>query len=297
MEFPGSQYAGDYEGWPEDRETMIVEPKLDGYRLSCVVDGFGKVSFHCREDEEPGWAENLGHLREALGSVRPFRSSMVDAELQATTWNETSHLVRRKRANMSDELKEQCRTQLKLHIFDLVPLEKPPSVYTLPRRRKPTEIIAMPFRARRQKLEAAFTSMPGDALSVLRLVPQFTEYEGAMVKDPTAPYALDDRTPWWLKLKPMISVDMVITGVVEGLGKHVGRLGALVCIDSKGRTVSVGGGFTDEQRENLWRRQKDLPGMEIEVKIQKSDVATARHPVFMRFRNEKNQAALVAKNV
>lgn len=49
------------------------------------------------------------------------------------------------------------------------------------------------------------------------------------------------------KVKPKETYDVSVTGMIEGTGKHKGRMGAL--LTSKGK---VGTGFTDEERERWW---------------------------------------------
>jgi ATP-dependent DNA ligase len=77
--------AREYEGWTAGEH--VVEPKLDGYRLCTVVSG-GAVTFHCGSAEQPEWAENLGHVAEALLSL-DLDGVMFDGEIMAATWNRT----------------------------------------------------------------------------------------------------------------------------------------------------------------------------------------------------------------
>jgi ATP-dependent DNA ligase len=201
---------------------------------------------------------------------------------------------------MDEATKAACAAELRFHLFDLVPLFAPRrEVKLTARQRKPTRIVDEPLRARRLRLEAALIDYRG---GVLRLTPQFPvssaeeldrvyaelldlEYEGVMLKDLSAPYALDDRVPFWRKLKPQKTIELRVTGTVEGLGKHFGRLGALRCVDAQGREVSVGGGFTDAEREELWARRAEITGAEVEVRVQDCGghlSVTARHPQFVR---------------
>lgn len=98
----------------------------------------------------------------------------------------------------------------------------------------------------------------------------------------------------WLKVKPEETVDVLITGAIEGIGKHSGRLGAL--LTAKGK---VGTGFSDKEREDLWARHTDfrLPGgllpepvigCTIEVScMQFTPDGMFRHPRFVRMRPDK----------
>jgi DNA ligase-1 len=81
-------------------------------------------------------------------------------------------------------------------------------------------------------------------------------------------------------------------GLEPGKGKHKGRMGAIVCglyVRRKlVRKISVGGGFTDELREEIWKRCEDYIGRVIEVRgWQVFDSGSLRHPQFVRFRDDK----------
>lgn len=87
----------------------------------------------------------------------------------------------------------------------------------------------------------------------------------------------------WLKVKPIETHDIPITGYGVGEGKHIGRLGFLKT--SKG---DVGTGFTDAERNELWKRREELVGSVIEVScMQMTPDGMFRHPVFIRERPDK----------
>lgn len=65
-------------------------------------------------------------------------------------------------------------------------------------------------------------------------------------------------------------------------------LGALICETEAGEPVKVGMGFTAAQKAEFWRDRASLIGKKIDVKIQmdaENDIV-ARHPVFLRFRDD-----------
>ena len=115
-----------------------------------------------------------------------------------------------------------------------------------------------------------------------------------MIKEPFALYECK-RTVSWLKLKPVITVDLTVVALEEGTGKNVGKLGALVCegTDSgKFIRVNVGSGLTDAQREAMWGSQSAVLGQVVEVKAdaitQNQDGSySLRFPRFERFRDDK----------
>jgi len=119
-------------------------------------------------------------------------------------------------------------------------------------------------------------------------------FEGVMIKDVTAPYECK-RNTFWLKYKPTITVDLEVVGVEEGTGRNKGRLGALVCAgsdDGKDITVNVGSGFSDGDRDSLYRDRNLVIGSTVEILcdvITQSQDGTysLRFPRFVRFRDDK----------
>ena len=116
-------------------------------------------------------------------------------------------------------------------------------------------------------------------------------YEGIMLKDLAAGYECK-RSANWLKLKPVITLDLTVTAVEEGTGKNQGRLGALICQgqdDGKQIYVNVGSGFSDAERDQIWQDGSAVIGQIVEVKAdavtQNQDgTYSLRFPRFVRFR-------------
>jgi DNA ligase-1 len=120
-------------------------------------------------------------------------------------------------------------------------------------------------------------------------------YEGVMIKDPNSTYRTK-RTDSWLKIKPFITVDLEIIGFEPGKpeSKFADTLGGLICRGTdQGKLieVTVGGGYSEELRDQIWSNRGKLPGRIVEIKgdaLTKSqgseDVWSLRFPVFMQFR-------------
>jgi DNA ligase-1 len=102
----------------------------------------------------------------------------------------------------------------------------------------------------------------------------------------------------WLKVKPIETYDVKVTGIIEGTGKHKGRMGALMT-----EMGIVGTGFSDAEREEWWAFvDRDITvGMlgrkpifaikinrTIEVEcMQLTPGGKFRHPRFLRIRYDK----------
>jgi ATP-dependent DNA ligase len=89
----------------------------------------------------------------------------------------------------------------------------------------------------------------------------------------------------WLKVKPEDTTDLLITGAVEGEGKHVGRLGAIDTVLGE-----IGTGFSDAERDELWAEFKagTLIGQTVECSyMHLTDDGKMRHARFERMRPDK----------
>jgi DNA ligase-1 len=116
-------------------------------------------------------------------------------------------------------------------------------------------------------------------------------FEGIMIKDIGAPYECK-RSSFWMKWKPVITVDLNIIGFEEGTGRNQGRLGAIICEgidDGKNIKVNVGSGYSDVDRDEYWLNKDSLVGHVVEVAAdavtQNQDgTYSLRFPRFVRFR-------------
>lgn len=127
--------------------------------------------------------------------------------------------------------------------------------------------------------------------------PQYKDWEGLMLRDAGAPYQYK-RTDKLLKIKQWQDIECKVVGVKAGIGKHLGRLGALI-VDYKGYVVAVGSGFNDQEREILWRELKEggrlydsLVNGELYIKVkyfeESQDVdgnISLRFPTYLCFRD------------
>jgi DNA ligase-1 len=279
---------------------VYVEPKLDGYRMAVCLSGKDSL-VRCRKDENPSWQHNVQHIVRQLLGVKAFDNCMVDGELTGKSWGELSKLVRLK--SPTKEQKQRILDEVNFTIFDVVQLRDSYAKAVVGGRgRKLIPYSNELHSDRRQRiLEILFDSPTPYNLrctageraesddQVWKIYAKFVRqgFEGGMVKL-DKPYFFD-RTPYWLKIKPTKTMDLKVVEVVEGLGKHTGRMGALMAVSNNGDEIGVGTGFSDAQREDIWKRRKVIVGQHIEIRCQDDNVASARNPVFIRFRNDSNK--------
>lgn len=131
-----------------------------------------------------------------------------------------------------------------------------------------------------------------------RLYEQFVSqgFEGAMLKNPNGLYTFA-RNATWQKLKPFDTLDLKVVNLIEGTGKYINSLGAIVVegeVDGKLIRTEVGSGFSDAARQAIWKRGKAVLDDVVEVRFQditqaqdEKDVFSLRFPSFKGFREDK----------
>lgn len=280
----------------DDRLTFpcAVEPKLDGFRITCI-DGKGYT-------RNGNTYETLIHHATVLREAAEDASIAVDCEFMAQNWNETSKLLKRQK----DIDHDRIRGEVTAHIFDVV---CPESVGKVPykERRFAVEYVTQEARKRcggalRFSSTLARIANSREELDAIYEQCLSEGYEGVMVKSLDGVY-VPDRSPAWQKLKPEDTVTVTVEGwepqeglcpacsthdatgdkascnTCDGRGKieRPDVLGALLCRMEDGRKVRVGGGFTQAQREN----PESYVGHKIDVKGQ--DESQTGNEVTIRF--------------
>jgi DNA ligase 1 len=111
-------------------------------------------------------------------------------------------------------------------------------------------------------------------------------YEGAMIKFLDAPYKFG-RGYEVMKMKVFHDVDLPIDSLIEGTGKHTGKLGSVKVVFN-GVEVQVGSGFSDELRDAIWNDPDSFTGRIIEIRYQEvTPDGSLRFPTFVCFRNDR----------
>jgi len=278
----------------------LLDPKLDGVRLLTFIDIVDKTVTQYTRDGRIN--DNFTEISSNLANLIPHlkESIVLDGEVVSQNFQQLMTQLNRKEADTADaklalfdiirmqDFKngEYKVTQSKRHeqLVELIPLLQEltgDSVYVIP---KLTVNLNTPEGQETFKEFNNTTVMAG--------------FEGIMVKDPMAPYRCK-RADAWLKIKPKISVDLEITGVVPGdVGtKYENTMGAILCAgEEQGKPIelSCGSGFSDDLRNEIWELYTNTPekilGRIVEIEgdaISKSpnkETYSIRFPVFARFR-------------
>lgn len=123
------------------------------------------------------------------------------------------------------------------------------------------------------------------------------DYEGVVLKSGLSGLGKEMTA---CKIKREYTADFVVMGIAEGGGRLIGKMGALSGGQyENGKLVSVcsiGGGFTDAMREEIWNNSANYLGKVFEAKGKGLFKGGAlRHPVFSRWREDKLPTQCVRK--
>jgi DNA ligase-1 len=258
------------------RYSYVIEPKYDGLRCIAIVED-GTVTLLSRNGKE---FTSSDHLKpQLLKLAESIGDCVFDGELTAGNFNESVSAVKKK---------DQQDDSAVYNVFDVLDMVEWNNPIT-------------PYYQRRGYLTTAFGR--AGTLANLKLVPSHKVenedeafrfynrflsqgYEGGIVKNNQGLYRFK-RHKDWLKLKEVNEVDLRVESLVQGEGKYYGMLGALI-VKYKGKRVSVGAGFSDEERALWWKEPSLIQGKTIEVRYhQETPDGSLRHPRLYRIRDDK----------
>lgn len=256
---------------------VFVEEKLDGVRCLVYVDKQG-IQFLSRIGKN---IAGLDHLIPYMAMLAPLGEERVfDGELKGGDFNTTVSAVR----------SADAAPDVRLHLFDSVPLaDFKAGVCTQPqrsRRKMLAERVALLGKDSPVLLTRSWVVANQEEIYATYEQIRATGGEGVIVKDPEGHY-VTKRSKSWLKIKAVESEDLRVVGYFEGTGKYEGMLGGFI-IDRSGVKVSVGGGFTDQERETFWQMREQMVGAVIEVEYHEvTPDGSLRHPRFKAVRPDK----------
>ena len=277
--------------------SKLIEVKLDGVRVITIVYPDGRVDQFSRNGKE---LLNFELVKQQISTVAAsFTEPMVlDGEIMSSSFQDLMKQVHRKSNVKANDAV--------LNLFDVLPLKDFENGRCKTTQIKRSEYLQKWFAAHEDSLPNV-TVLAHEAvdLDTAEGKKRFKEintkaiaggYEGIMIKEPEAGYECK-RTVAWLKLKPFIEVSLTAVAVEEGTGKNVGRMGAVLFEgedDGKFIRVSVGSGWSDKDRDDIWARRKEIIGAVGEIRadaLTKSqdsdDVWSMRFPRFKVWRGFK----------
>jgi DNA ligase-1 len=276
----------------------LIEVKLDGVRVITIVYPSGRVDQFSRNGKE---LVNFPHVKEQIAEIaHSFTEPMVlDGEIMSSSFQDLMKQVHRKSNVKANDAV--------LNLFDVLPLADFEAGRCKTTQIKRSEYLQKWFAAHEESLPNV-TVLEHESVDLDTVAGQkrFKEinalaiaggYEGIMIKEPNAVYECK-RTVSWLKLKPFIEVTLTAVAVEEGTGKNVGRMGAVLfegTDDGKFIRVSVGSGWSDKDRDDIWRSRKAVLGQQGEVRADAVTQSQDNDTVFsMRFPRFKVWRGFVA---
>ena len=121
-------------------------------------------------------------------------------------------------------------------------------------------------------------------------------YDGLILRDTRSPWiAGTARNGELIKVKPSVTLDLRCNGVIQGEGKHAGKLGA-ISVSFNGVNSCVGTGFSDSERSEFWEGATTglgprIIGQIVEVECMCVNTnGTLREPRFKAVRWDKRKA-------
>lgn len=259
----------------KDQDNVGVEPKLDGIRCFAIVSG-NTALLYARS------GKIITNFDSTIGKeLSQLPDGCYDGEIMGEDFVSLMRQAYRKENVITEGTY--------LALFDYLPTEEWES------------------RIGKLSCKKRYESLTGFLLGCekyLQIVPRWTTstdyseiknlhdkfvsdgYEGAMVKNLSAPYKFG-RGYEIMKLKAFHDVDLKIEKLLEGTGRHTGKLGSVQVVFN-GVDVQVGSGFSDELRETIWNKPDDFVGRMIEVRYQEvTPDGSLRFPTFVCFRNDR----------
>lgn len=274
----------------------IVQRKEDGMRVNAIVRN-NTCEFRSRNGKQ---IELLGELEKEFIALANGSDVVFDGELLVLS--KEGQILDRQSGNgilnkaNKGTIKIEEAKMVNATVWDIIPYEN-----------FVQEICKVPYSSRFDDLSNRISNPLSDKVSLVEthFVDSYSEakgiferyledgFEGIILKDPNGVWE-NKRAKHQVKFKAELDCDLKIVGVQEGTGKYEGLLGAIICESSDGLLkVSVGSGFTDEQRKELSNENllDKIVTIKYNNKISNKDGSNSLFlPIFIEIREDKDIA-------
>ena len=273
----------------------IIEVKLDGVRVISILHCNGKVDMFSRNGKELLNFEKVKkQLADSISHQKITTSIVLDGEIVSKNFQELMKQIYRKDNLQNDDAN--------LYLFDFLTFDEFKKGKSIENQKERIKLLKKWFNSRKELLSNVkllnseiidlSTSEGNRRFVSINKSAVIDGFEGIMIKDPNAIYE-SKRSFHWLKLKPVIEISLKVTSVDEGTGRNKNKLGAVTAEgteENKRFKISVGSGFSDNQRISFWKEKDNLIGQIIEIKAdaitksQDGEFWSLRFPRFKTFR-------------
>lgn len=283
-----------------DGRKFGVTLKLDGFR--CVYMPKER-KFYTRQGQV---YEGIDHLIEECELISQGKY-VLDGELihrnydnlQSDELYRLTTSVARKKGNTPD------KKHLEFHVFDILPYDE---FVTGASKDTYEERMRLLFKQTHMTQGLDFVQrvtmlyMGDNQAMIYKLLDEVVSdgYEGLMVSLLDGVYQCK-RSKNLLKVKQFHDCDVLVKDVIEGTGKHKGKLGAITIMfehEGEYHTCDCGSGFSDSERTLYWENpslliDKIVTLKYFEVSKNKSGGYGLRFPTWTgRIRNDKNEISM-----
>lgn len=274
--------------WP-----AMVQLKMDGMRFNAIVKN-GKCEFRSRNGK---LIDILGELEDDFIYLSQGQDTVFDGEL---TVHDGNGIMDRKTGNgicnkaVKGTISIEEAKMVHATLWDKIPYGDFEKGYSsTPYKDRFSSISGTILTDRIHVVEYQYVENVGKAYHI------FQDYlesgqEGIILKNISSPWE-NKRSKHLVKFKGELECDLKVVDWVEGTGKNVGRLGALVLESRCGHLkVNVGTGFTDDDRNHINHGNSVGRVVSIKYNAKITDKQSGHYslflPVFIEFRDDKSVA-------
>jgi len=279
--------------WENMTYPCYVQNKEDGARSVMVVD---ENSIQLLSSS--GKTIDIGHLFTDMVNVNPSMKTIYDGELRVIDKDNGGYLSRKKGNGIINKcIKKTASTDEMNNVvficFDVAPYDDFLQGYWGYSTEYRYQFLARNLSKGSNQVVLVENHI---AHSYDEVVDYFNNAlsrgeEGVIVKSLTGMFQRK-RVNHQIKLKAENTADLIITDIVEGDGKYMGKLGAFMLESSDGLLkVSCGSGFSDAQREEYY--SQEMIGKVAETKYnevissENKETKSLFLPVFVTIRDDK----------
>jgi len=272
-----------------------VQLKMDGMRFNAIVRD-GKCEFRSRNGKE---IQLLGNLEDDFIKMAGDVDCVFDGELLVVNDGEildrqTGNGILNK-ANKGT-ISEKEAKMVRATVWDLIPYISFQSGHCdTPYSKRIDSLSVLIQKHNPAKVKLVQTDIVNDIETATSIFEGYLAagQEGIILKDGSGVWE-DKRAKHQIKFKGELECDLKIVAVEEGTGKYAGMLGAIQCESADGVIkVSVGSGFSDQQRKDLWGQNivDKIAAIKYNMRIKnKAGEESLFLPIVLEIRDDKEVA-------